>query len=65
MEVEIKKNIKELIGVDLLFEDAEGNLFEGKVEEVRENAIKLRKCNETCSSWVKTEGLKVVDILNC
>lgn len=64
MEIEIKKNIKELIGVNLLFEDEKGELFEGEVMEVREGAIKIAR-NTAHTKWFKEDKIKVVDILNC
>jgi hypothetical protein len=62
MKIQIEKELEDTIGWRLLFENKNGELFEGEVKEVRKEAVRIGVNND--KEWFKIEDLKVVDILN-
>jgi hypothetical protein len=59
MKIQIEKDLEDLVGWNLLFEDKDGDILEDKLEEVRKDLVKFE-----VQGWFKTTDVKVVDILN-
>lgn len=60
MKVQIEKDLKDMKGWTILFEDKDGNLTDGEIGKIKEDT----RIIEIDGLWFYFKDIKVVDILN-